>query len=74
MMNEHVRQVSGDQSQTVQKDALTKWRQDDDETNWVQEECCSIQKWKNYSDIHFVRREVHKCNKMKLPRKDYYKN
>ena len=51
-MNEHVRQVSGDQSQTVQKDALTKWRQDDDETNWVQEECCSIQKWKNYSNVH----------------------
>jgi hypothetical protein len=32
-------------------DALTKWRKDDDKTNWVQEECCSVQKWKNYSGI-----------------------
>lgn len=30
---------------------LTKWRQDDDETNRVQEECCSVQKWKNYSKV-----------------------
>jgi hypothetical protein len=30
---------------------LTKWRQDDDETNRVQEECCSIQKWKNCSQV-----------------------
>jgi hypothetical protein len=50
-MDVHVRQVSGDQSETVQKDALTKWRQDDDETNRVQEECCSVQKWKNYSKV-----------------------
>jgi hypothetical protein len=24
--------------------------------------------------LHFVRREVHKCNKIKFLRKDYYKN
>jgi hypothetical protein len=43
-MNERVRQVSGDQSETLQKDALTKWRQDNDETDRVQEECRSVQK------------------------------
>lgn len=66
-MNEHVRQVSEDQSKTVKRGALTKGGQDDDETNRVQEECCSVQKWKNYSEV-FTFCQAHKHNKLKFLR------